>query len=303
MSGPFAAQLPNATGVGAGTSRIRVWLKSAAYTQRLLLGEAANPWASGAHYLAYFSQAHALLKPDVAVLEVGDLYDAWAAAHGNWIESIGAKRRKPASALRKLIEPDAPRQVLAEVVEAVLAHLRGQTPLVLAMPSPRCWITQANRLSGSTEFDVLTGDDIEDGAMYVADLLRAVSAHPLSGLLLQEARDASGFAADDLPRYQSIINVIGHYRWSAALRLPAGACVSDALLSNFDAVIADAPDVVGSAATACGRDITAVFAASATAAAAQPLPVLADRQFYFAELAPGLRPESVLDTMKLLRGQ
>jgi hypothetical protein len=297
MSGPFAERLPNAQGAGT----LRIWLKSAAYTQRLLLGEAASPWASGAHYLAYFSQAHALLKPDVAVLEVGDLYDAWAAAHGDWVESIGAKRRKPASALRRLIEPDAPRQLLAEVVEAVLAHLRGQTPLVLAMPSPRRWIHHANRVSGSTEFTEVTGDDVEDGAMYIADLLRAVSAHPLSGVLLEEAQSAADFVADDLPRYQSIINVIGHYRWSAALRLPAAASVTGDALAGFDAVIAAAPDVLGATATACGRDITALFVDRAPAALAPP--VLVGRQFYFAELAPGLRPESVLDTLKLLRGQ
>ena len=68
MTGPFAERLPDAAGKGS----IRVWLKSSAYTRRLLLGAAGDPWISGAHYLAYFSQAHGLLKPDVAVLEVGE---------------------------------------------------------------------------------------------------------------------------------------------------------------------------------------------------------------------------------------
>ena len=115
MSEGFATQLPSPKGNG----QIRLWLKSADYAKRLLLGEAGDPWVSAAHYLAYFSQAHALVKPDVAVLEVGDLYDSWAATHADWSESVN-KRRRPATALRRLIEPEAPRQVLAEVVEAVM---------------------------------------------------------------------------------------------------------------------------------------------------------------------------------------
>ncbi|MEI2677313.1 MAG: hypothetical protein V9G29_05320 [Burkholderiaceae bacterium] len=127
MSVGFADKLPDAAGQGP----IRVWLKSSAYTKRVLLGASTDPWTSGAQYLAYFSQAQGLLKPDVAVLEVGELYDAWNASHGDLAGAMG-NRRKPATALRKLLEPEDPRKVLAEVVEAVLAHLRGQTPLVLS---------------------------------------------------------------------------------------------------------------------------------------------------------------------------
>ena len=36
--------------------------------------------------------------------------------------------------------------------------------------------------------------------------------------------------------------------------------------------------------------------------AGSALPALGDRQFYFAELEPGLRPESVLDTLAGVRG-
>ena len=67
MSEGFATQLPSPKGNG----QVRLWLKSADYAKRLLLGEAGDPWVSAAHYLAYFSQSHALVKPDVAVLEVG----------------------------------------------------------------------------------------------------------------------------------------------------------------------------------------------------------------------------------------
>lgn len=289
MSGPFAERLPDVAGKGS----IRVWLKSSAYTQRLLLGEASDPWASGAHYLAYFSQAHGLLKPDVAVLEVGDLYDAWNATHSGQLAASLGNRRKPVTALRKLLEVEAPRKVLAEVVEAVLANLRGQVPLVLSFPSPRRWTNHANHLAGSTDIE-LTADDAEDASMYLTDLIRSVSAFPVSGVLLEEGRDAANFSAEDLMRYTSIINVVRHYRWSLALRLPHDAMPVPEALADFDAVISPALESAGVAAL--GRDVSAAFA---TGSAIAPL---SGRQFYFAEIDAGLRPESVLEAVARLRG-
>ena len=289
MSGPFAERLPDAAGKGS----IRVWLKSSAYTRRLLLGEAGDPWVSGAHYLAYFSQAHGLLKPDVAVLEVGELYDAWNATHSGELAASLGNRRKPVTALRKLLEAEAPRKVLAEVVEAVLANLRGQTPLVLSVPSPRRWSNHANQMTGSNDI-ALTSDDAEDASMYLADLIRSVSAFPVSGVLLEEGRDAANFNVEDLTRCTSIVNVVRHYRWSLAVRLPNDAVPAPEAVADFDAVISPAIESAGAATL--GRDITASFANGSAIAP------LSGRQFYFAEINPGLRPESVLEAVAQLRG-
>ncbi len=289
MTGPFAECLPDAAGKGS----IRVWLKSSAYTRRLLLSAAGDPWISGAHYLAYFSQAHGLLKPDVAVLEVGELYDAWNATHPGELAASLGNRRKPVTALRKLLEAEAPRKVLAEVVEAVLANLRGQTPLVLSVPSPRRWSNHANQMTGSNDI-ALTSDDAEDASMYLADLIRSVSAFPVSGVLLEEGRDAANFNVEDLTRCTSIVNVVRHYRWSLAVRLPNDAVPAPEAVADFDAVISPAIESAGAAAL--GRDITASFASGSAIAP------LSGRQFYFAEINPGLRPESVLEAVAQLRG-
>lgn len=289
MSQSLAELLPGS----AGRGEIRVWLKSSAYAKRLLLGESGDPWVSAAHYLAYFSQAHSLLKPDVAVIEVGDLYDAWAARQGGLVLPAGGRRR-PATALRRLLESAGPKELLAEVVEAVLAHLRGQAPLVLAMPSPKRWIGIANRLSGRDDIEA-SADDSEDAAMYIADLLRAVSAFEVSGLLLEEKPGDAAFSSGDLARYQSVINVVRHYRWSIALRLPPGAVLPVDALTDLDAVIS--PGIERAGAAAVGRDISAAFAAG------QDVPSLTERQFNFVELQPGLRPESVLEAMSRLRSQ
>jgi hypothetical protein len=284
--------------VPKGNGQIRVWLKSAAYARRVLLGESTDPWTSPAQYLVFFSQAQALLKPDVAVLELSDLFDSHAAAHPDWCEAVN-KRRRAASALRRLLESESARQLLAEVIEAVLVNLRGQTPLVLAMPSPRRWIHHANHLTGADEMEV-TGDDVEDGAMYMADLLRSVSTHAISGVLLEEPASDSSFNPEDISRYQSMVNVVRHYRWDLGLRLPDATTVAAADLASFDAVISNSAELTkadSGLSASVGCDVSAAFAAG------EPSPALAAGQFYFAEVLPGLRPESVLERLSALRGK
>lgn len=288
MSTPFAELLPRPAGNGA----IRIWLKSADYTRQLLLGASGvDPWESAAGYLAYFTQAHGLLKPDVAVLEVGDLFAAWSQREGGLASRLG-NRRRASTALRKLLEMEAPKAVLAEVIEATLSHLRGQAPLVLAMPSPRAWLQQANRLAGLETEEVDT-DAVEDAAMYVADLIRSVSTQPLSGLLLEEQADDTACSAEDIECYRSVINVARHYRWSLALRLPYGGRIAADALAGWDAVVAEAGSDGG--ALPWGRDVSAAFAAGADIAP------LAAGQFYFVQIPPGQQPETVLDRLARLR--
>jgi hypothetical protein len=287
MSTPFAEQLPKPAGNGA----IRLWLKSSAYTRRLLQGSAeADVWTHAASFLAWFSQSHGLLKPEVAILEVGELFDAWIARNGG-LESRLARRRRPTAALRALLAEEEPKTLLAEVIDAVDAHLRGRVPLVLAMPSPRHWLRHANRLANQPD-EAPDADTVEDASIYLADLLRAVSTRPVSGVLLEEAAGDTAFGAADLERYSSVVNVARHYRWSLALRLPSGTPMPGRGLEDFDAVIAQG--VRNTGVSSKGRDISAEFTHS-------PPHPLADGEFYFASVDPGLHPESVLETLELLR--
>jgi len=284
----LAELLPCSAGAGA----IRVWLKSSAYTRRLLLGSAqADPWATAAGYLAYFVQSHSLLRPDVAVVEVGELFDAWCEREGGLAARLG-NRRRPGTALRKLLELDAPKAVLAEVVVAVLSHLRGQTPLVLAVPSPRAWLMHANRLAGWHDGD-MDADAIEDAAMYVADLMRSVSTFPLAGLLLQEQANDHALTSEHVERYRSVLNVAGHYRWATLLRLPSGVQLEAGALGGFDAIIAAGNGVGG--APVCGRDDSVAFAAG------DAIPPLGKGQFHFVEVNQAQQPEAVLEQLTRLR--
>jgi hypothetical protein len=92
-----------------------------------------------------------------------------------------------------------------------------------------------------------------------------------------------------------MVNVIRHYRWSLALRLPDTATASAEELSHFDAIISGSAELT-SVSAAVGRDISAALSDGSTP------PVLAARQFYFAQIEPDLRPESVLERLTALRG-
>lgn len=270
---------------------IRMWLKSSAYTRRLLLGESGDPWESAAQYLAYFSQAHGLLKPDVAVIEVGELFASWLQRHPA-VRAELAGKRKLSYPLRKLLEQAQPRALLAEIIEAALANLRGQAPLVLAMPSPRDWLLQANREAGREEAEA-DADGIEDAAMYMADLVRSVSASAVGGILLEEPQHGHAGAVVDVALYRPLLNVARHYRWPLALRLGEGEVVDSDALADIDMFIG-----AGSAparGSAHGLDV------SASLWAGQPLPDLGPTQFYFIEIPRNAAPEQVLDSLSKLR--
>jgi len=282
------ADLMSSDGNRAG---LRMWLKSFAYTRRLLLGEAGDPWESAAQYLAYFSQAHGLLKPDVAVIEVGELFASWLRRHPG-VRAELAGKRKLSYPLRKLLEQAQPRALLAEIIEAALANLRGQAPLVLAMPSPRDWLLQANREAGHAEAEA-DADGIEDAAMYMADLVRSVSASAVGGILLEEPQSGPGGAVVDVALYRPLLNVARHYRWPLALRLGQGELVDSDALADIDLFIGAGSAPVGGSAH--GLDVSAGLWAG------QPLPDLGPTQFYFIEIPRNAAPEQVLDSLSKLK--
>lgn len=289
MTQPLADLLPG----GAGGGSVRVWLKSADYTLRLL-GNGSDPWAGAAQYLAYFSQAHGLLRPDVAVVEVGGLYDSWLVRHPELQIEMGAKRRL-AWPLRKWLEAEPPRAILAEVLTAVGAHLRGQVPLVLAMPSPRNWLYRANLLAGREDI-ALDADGIEDAAMYVADVLRSVSQLDVAGLLFEERDDDAAFGPLEVERYRPVLNVARHYRWSVALRLGVAPLAAQPAAEDVQALI-------GPAASLQGADVATGLDVGEALWSGKALPALGARQFWFAEIPRAHEPERVLESLARLRGR
>lgn len=272
MSQSLAEDLPG----GPGTKTLRVWLESSGYARRLLLGAGGDPWAEGAaKYLSWFTQARGLLRADVAVVDVGDMFRSWLVRNPGLAAEMGAKKRATYP-LRRMLEEAGPRALLDEVTVAVGAHLQSQVPLVLAMPAPGAWLAQAQAAAGRpVEVDE---DAVEDAAMYMADFIRCVAARPVGGVLLVE-----GETPGPADRYTPILNAARHYRWAVVGRGVAPGA------EGFDAVIGTDP-------AATGRDVTAALFAGAE------LPALGSGQFLFAEVPVAHAPEAVLEAVARLRG-
>lgn len=275
---------------GAGVN-IRTWLKSFSYSKRLLLGESGNPWESASKYIAYFSQAQRLLKPDVAVLEVGELFDTWLQSNPTVKQEL-LEKRKLSYPLRKLLEQSQPRELLAEIIDAVSSQLRGQMPLVLSMPSPRYWLYQVNQMAGRGKV-VPDEANIEDSAMYMADLARSVSGSCVGGLLLEESFSEFNLGSSDLELYRPLINVAKHYRWPLALRIGEGKVIDNPALQDFDVVIG-AGNLL-SAGKAQGVDVSEMVWTG------ELFSKLTSRQFYFVDIPRDATPELVLETLSTLK--
>lgn len=273
MSKYLADDLPDAT----GTKALRVWLESSGYARRLLLGADGDPWAEGAaKYLSFFTQARGLLRSDVAVVNLGDLFRSWIAHHPDLAAEMGAKKRATYP-LRRMFEEEDPRALLDEVVEAVGAHLQGQCPLVLSMPAPGAWLAEAQTLAGRPP--QVDADTTEDAAMYIADFIRCVAQRPVGGLLLEE-----GEVPGDVAAYGPLFNAARHYRWAVV-----GRGVAPGQGAPFDAVI-------GTDASAHGRDVSAALFGGAEFPDTDPA------QFLFAQVPVDHPPEAVLDALARLQG-
>ena len=196
----------------------RLWINFNAYAKKLLLSEGENPWTTPASYMSFYGQAHGLVKADVAVLDVWDLYQHWMQEDKDALESMVTKRRVTAP-VKKMLEAFAPRELLAEVITAVSNNYNGSIPIVLVIPSPRALVVKAYQAAndGDIEPDEM---NVDTAAMYLADYLRYFSETDLSGVLLMEDESLMPLNSEELSWYQPVFNVTKHYRWAVGVHLP-----------------------------------------------------------------------------------
>ena len=63
--------------LAAGGETPRLWINFNDYTKKLLLGKDENPWTNPAAYMSFYRQAHGLVKAQVVVIDVWDLFQHW----------------------------------------------------------------------------------------------------------------------------------------------------------------------------------------------------------------------------------
>lgn len=261
-----------------------LWLESDDYCARLLAGGDA-PWLDTTAFVAWQRKAVGLLKPDVAVLPVAAVAQAWLAAHGGLRESMAVKKRA-VFPLRTLLADEDLRVHLVELARA----LRDGTslPMVLVLPSPRNWAGIAYRQAHGEPVEI-GEEEADSAAVYVADLLSAFGREEtgVDALLLEEDESFAPVTATELACYQPVLNVAQHFRWDVGLHL-RDASRFEGALSGYGFSIAPRP-LAGSVS---GISLPSSFWSGADAPSA-PL--------RHARIPADAQPEAVLERLAALR--
>lgn len=278
--------------LAAGGETPRLWINFTAYTKKLLLAANENPWTNPAAYMSFYGQAHGLVKAEVVVLDVWDLFQHWMKEDAEAIPAMAGKRRVTV-ALKAMLEAFAPRELLAEVITALSSNYGSATPMVLVIPSPRSLLVKAHQAANG---EVAEPDEmnVDTAAMYMADFLRYFSETDLSGVLLVEDPELLPASGEELSWYQPIYNVAKHYRWSVGLYLPSADRDYDV---PGDVTFAIAPAGSPTAAKVKGVEITDILWG---AKAGEALP--ATNGFYYLTIPADAKPEAVLDTLATIKG-
>jgi len=274
--------------LSSGGESPRLWVNFNDYTKKLLLGESENPWDTPASYMAFYGQAHGLVKADVVVLDVWDLFQHWMEDDEKAIPAMAEKNRVP-YALKTMLEAFAPRELLAEVITAVSNNYGDKTPIVLVVPSPRSLLVRAHKAA--------TGNDaepeemvVDTAAMYLADFLRYFSETNLSGVLLVEDEALMPASSEELSWYQPVVNVAKHYRWSIGIQLPfSGEGFSAPGDVNFTIV----PAQSSVSESSLGVDISQALWVGGD--------IAGTKGFYYLSIPADTKPESVLETLSTLK--
>ena len=211
-----------------------LWLDDAAYAGRLL-ADGNPPLLEVPEFVAFRTQASALLHSDVLTLALAPVCEAWLDAHPELLERMGRKQRAVAP-LRALLGDDGLRDHLVSLTRAVRQALSG-SPLVLSLPSPRAWAHATHARCG-LEGIAVEQNEVDKASVYVAEFLRTFAECSPDGILLCE--DADNVPADpaEIDWYRPVLNVAEHYRWPVGLNL-SGMPSPRTLPPGIDFAIAD----------------------------------------------------------------
>ena len=182
-----------------------LWLDAHEYSAKLLANGKA-PWLDVAAFVAWQRKAHGLLKPDVVVLPLAPVIEAWIAAHADLRAAMAAKSRA-VYPIKTLLADEPLRAHLVELARGLRAGVSGP-PLALVLPSPGAWVAIAYRQAHGEAVEV--GEDEADSAsVFIADFLRAFGEAGVDALRLEEVDGL----ANDVATCQSVLNLAAHYRW------------------------------------------------------------------------------------------
>ncbi len=199
-----------------------LWIDAQEYAARLL-ANGQPPLLDVAEYVSWHRKSQGLLKSGVAVFDVAPVVTAWIARDASLKTAMAAKRRATAP-LKALLADEALRDHLRSILQGLRA-CHGDLPLVLEIPSPRRWLIDSFTLAHGEAPDA-GADEVDSGAVYVADFLRAFGDSGLDALLMIESTETEPATSEEVEWYQAVCNLASHYRWDVGLKLPQATSYS-----------------------------------------------------------------------------
>lgn len=267
------------SGALSGESPGLTWVDADEYATGLL-GE-SPPWGAVDGLVAWQQRVTALIDTDVIAVKLDAVLEAQVTADESLVAKLAAKRRNPAP-LRALLSSELVRAHLTDLVHSLGTAFSAKA-IVVVVPAPDDLVVAAYRWAFHGETPELDEDDVDSAAVYVADLLRAVSAERVDALVISPPGPDAVETSERADLYTPIAKVADHYRW------PLGLGVE--VVGAEPAFWLAAEPVYGSP--------TGVMVSADFWSGAQAPPLSAG--FRLIRVPAGLQPESVLARLTELR--
>lgn len=196
-----------------------LWVDGYAFGTRILRG-GEEPWRSPDEFGFFLRDLAQLLSLELVEVPIAPAIHVWAEEQGLALASLGA------NGMERLIADQGFRAHLKRGLETAQGAL-GQRPLGLSLPGPGALAALC------LEADEIDEDALDDLALSLADLLRALFRPGLSVFRFQECDPRA------LEFYDPLLNVARHYEAVAAIVLKGAAEGAADDAAGFDLVFGD----------------------------------------------------------------
>ena len=249
-----------------------LWVDYDDYACAVFAGSPADWLRNATTFAATLCQAYKVLPSAVIAIDVAAPFLAAAG---------------PGTSVNDLFAAPAPAAFVSTVLDAIADRLGRSADLVLRLPSPH---TLLAALGASTE-DEPDPDDLDDAAMALTDLMRALSTKPVNAVQIIFAHPSEA----DLDACDSILGTARHYGWLVAAVAPGAT--EPGILGEFKAdllLLPDAPAAVLAGSAKLGGGLSDGFWRGST-----PAPQTGLR---YGRVPPDAPPEGVIERMRGLTG-
>ncbi|MEM8785357.1 MAG: hypothetical protein AAGF19_05850 [Pseudomonadota bacterium] len=200
------------------------WIEPGGYGLTAYAGGNADWMGDPQSAASIFGQVNSVLKSSILSI------DGLPALRGG--APLEADADKAVSLAQDLLQDEAGKSRLKDVIGAVGHGIAGRAGLALALPSPAKLLTLCGAPAGCGDIEF---DDLDDIAVALTGVARSVSETGIEALLVTFGEGAA-VSDDEVEALESLTATASHYRWATAARLdgePAGPILSSA----FDIVL------------------------------------------------------------------